>query len=154
MSDAQFIPALIKLGSSVNSLDRAELIAGQELLAVEHLTYPMDGCAITQSELLRMAGIEVPFTFLALGLDELLQTRGWSKIPVGQQQAGDLGSTCFGGVRHPLDDHIYLVLLRMNDDEMLVADNQAKFPHQRRASGKPNETPTDHFLRAPGPTKQ
>ena len=45
-------------------------------------------------------------------------------IQVGQQQAGDIGSTC-GPEPHHGTDHIYLVLKPVNADEMLIADNQA-----------------------------
>ncbi len=148
MSDVQFIPKLVELASAVGTLDQAEKVAAKELADVEHLVYPMDGCAITASTLLRMAGIDVPFTFLALGLDELLQKRGWMKIPPGQQKAGDLGSTCFGGIRHPGSDHIFVVCYNLNPQEMIVADNQAKYPHQRRTDGQDGKTRTDHFLRA------
>jgi len=46
-------------------------------------------------------------------------------------------------------DHIYLVVKRVDDDEMVIADNQDSVPHRRFASGK-GKTPTDYFLRAPG----
>ncbi len=45
------------------------------------------------------------------------------KIPVGQQQAGDVGSTC-GPTAHHGYDHIYLVLERQDSDKMVIVDNQ------------------------------
>lgn len=151
MDDAALIPNLIKLASSAASLDEAEEKASQALLVVETPAAAKeleDGCAATASALLCMAGVDVPMTLLALGLDELLQKRGWKVIPVGQQQAGDLGSTCYGGERHPGSDHIFTVCKVLNEQEMVVADNQRPFPHQRRTDGKDGKTPTNHFLRA------
>jgi hypothetical protein len=77
-----------------------------------------------------------------------LLTRGWTKISVGQQQAGDVGSTC-GEVPHHGTDHIYLVLRTLNVDEMVVADNQEPTPHFRFASGN-GKSPTTYFLRPLG----
>lgn len=150
MNDGQFIQALINLASTVGTLDEAEKMAAIDLKRLANTDYPKDGCAITASELLRMAGIEVPLTCVALDLDNLLQKRGWQKIAPGQQKAGDLGSTCHGGVRHPGDDHIFTVCYDLNPQEMIVADNQSAWPHQRRTDGKDGKTPTNHFLRASG----
>lgn len=152
--DWKNIPKLIGLASTSTSLDAAEEKASAALLAVESPQAAkelMDGCAATASALLRMAGIGVPETLLALGLDNLLQGRGWEIIPVGEQQPGDLGSTCWGGERHPGTDHIFTVCKVLNPQEMVVADNQRPFPHQRRTDGKDGKTPTNHFLRAPAP---
>lgn len=150
MSDADRIPGLLALAANPNTLEAAQKEAALELYRFDGEKYPADGCAITQSTLLRQAGIDVPFTFQALALDKLLQSRGWLKIPVGQQKAGDLGSTCVAYPRHG-SDHIYLVLHDMNGDEMIIADNQATAPHLRAASGAGGKTPTTHFLRAPTP---
>jgi hypothetical protein len=57
-----------------------------------------------------------------------------------------LGSTC-GTEAHHGFDHIYLVLKKLNDDEMVIADNQSTQPHFRFASGQ-GKTPTKFFLRA------
>jgi hypothetical protein len=69
-------------------------------------------------------------------------------ISIGDQQPGDVGSTCGDTPNHGYD-HIYLVLKDVNSDEMVIADNQAPQPHFRFASGQGN-TPTTFFLRAPG----
>ncbi|HZZ87486.1 MAG TPA: hypothetical protein VFE13_04035 [Caulobacteraceae bacterium] len=79
-------------------------------------------------------------------LSQVLEKRGWTRVPVGSQQAGDVGSTC-GPTPHHGYDHIYLVLQPLNVDEMVIADNQAPAPHFRFASGK-GHTPTQFFLRA------
>ena len=105
-------------------------------------------CAITLSVLLQNAGIAIPDTFMAIDLARLLEDdRHWQHIPVGQQQAGDIGSTC-GAEPHYGIDHIYLVLRMVNNDEMVIADNQAHEPHFRYASGIGGKTPTRYFLRA------
>jgi hypothetical protein len=49
-----------------------------------------------------------------------------AKIPVGQQQAGDVGSTC-GPTAHHGYDHIYLVLERQDSDKMVIVDNQKPY---------------------------
>jgi hypothetical protein len=112
--------------------------------------YPQDGCAITLSVLLQEAGIDVPDTYMAIDMSRLLQSRGWTKIVVGGQQNGDVGSTC-GEVAHHGTDHVYVVLRVLNPDdpdEMVVADNQEAAPHFRFASGM-GKSPSTYFLRAP-----
>lgn len=147
MSDASNIPALIALASNSTNLQNAQHAAARKILAFDGEVYPSDGCAITQSCLLQAAGIAVTDTYLALAFGTMLQQRGWKVIPVGQQQAGDIGSTCKAQPDHG-NDHVYLVLKPINTDEMVIADNQASAPHFRYASGKGGKTPTTHFLRA------
>jgi hypothetical protein len=67
---------------------------------------------------------------------------------IGQHQDGDVGTTCGGTPLHGVD-HIYFLLHRVNDDEMVIADNQARTPHFRFVSGKGGKSPTTYFLRAP-----
>ena len=67
-------------------------------------------------------------------------------ISNGQQQPGDVGSTCGTTPNHGFD-HIYLLLQRVDADEMVIADNQSSKPHTRFVSGK-GKTPTKFFLRA------
>ena len=148
MSDGDRIPALIKLASDSQQLQNAEHLAARKILAFDGEIFPADSCAITQSCLLQAAGIALPDTFQALAFGTLLEKRGWTRIPVGQQKAGDIGSTCKAQPDHG-NDHVYLVLRTINDDEMVIADNQAQVPHMRYASGKGGKTPTTHFLRAP-----
>lgn len=148
MTDETYIPALLEIAGNPQRLDAAQADAAQALLHFDGEKYPADGCAITLSTLLMAAGVEIPFTFQALALDNLLQKRGWAKIAVGAQKTGDVGSTCFAKPHHGTD-HIYLVVHALNTDEMIVADNQNKSPHFRYASGKGGKTPTTHFLRAP-----
>jgi hypothetical protein len=148
-SDGQCIPALSKLASDPNQLVAAQHVAARRLLDYDGEIYPSDGCAITLSVLLQEAGIAVADTYLAIKLGQILKdNRGWQFIPVGQQQPGDVGSTC-GSVPHHGTDHIYFVLTLVNSDEMVVADNQAEAPHFRWASGKGGKSPTTFFLRAP-----
>jgi len=146
--DSGAIDRLVSLGSSPQSLRAAQSIAAQRLLAFDGETFPHDGCAITLSVLLQQAGIPVSDTFTAIEMGQVLLRRGWRRIPVGQQQRGDMGSTC-GPVAHHGTDHIYLVLRDVNDDEMVIADNQDPAPHFRFASGR-GRSPTTFFLRAGG----
>ncbi len=146
--DAQFIPALLNLGSDANQLLAAQHTAARRLLDFDGEVFPSDGCAITLSVLLQDAGIAVKDTFLAFDLGNLLKSkRGWQVIPVGGQKEGDVGSTCGAQPDHGAD-HIYLVLKVLNSDEMVVADNQESHSHFRNASGKGGKTPTKFFLRA------
>ncbi|HTV30575.1 MAG TPA: hypothetical protein VMF32_22715 [Xanthobacteraceae bacterium] len=147
MSDAQNVPRLIKVASDPAQLIAAQEIAARRLLDYDGEVFPHDGCAITLSVLLQKAGISIDDIFQAIALGNLLQNeRRWQRIPVGEQQAGDVGSTC-GPTPHHGSDHIYLVLKALNTDEMIIADNQASAPHFRFASGQ-GKTPTTFFLRA------
>ena len=94
-------------------------------------------------------GIDVKDTYQALAFGHMLESkRNWQRIPLGEQETGDIGSTC-GPVAHHGFDHVYLVLKKDNDDEMIIADNQQPRPHFRWVSGKGGKTPTKFFLRAP-----
>jgi hypothetical protein len=147
MSDQDQLPGLIAAASDASRLDHVQTIAAKRLLASEGEVYPADGCAITLSVLLQDAGIDVPDTFQALKLGNVLKERGWTVVALGSQQAGDIGSTCGPAPNHG-EDHIYLVLKVLNADEMVIADNQAPQAHFRFASGKGGKTPTKFFLRA------
>jgi hypothetical protein len=150
MSDAERIAGLVKLASNQAQLIQAQHEAAQRLLKYDGEVFPHDGCAITLSVLLQRAGIDVPDTYRAIDLGNVLKgDRHWAPVPLGEQQVGDIGSTC-GAVAQHGSDHIYLVLKLVNDDEMVVADNQAPGPHFRYASGIGGKTPTHFFLRAPG----
>ena len=141
------ISTLLTIASDPQTLQGAQAIAAQRLLGYDGEKYPQDGCAITLSVLLQEAGAKVPDTYMAIDMCETLQSRGWTKIPVGSQQKGDVGSTC-GAVAHHGTDHIYVVLRDLgNGDEMVVADNQEPVPHFRFASGK-GKSATTYFLRA------
>jgi hypothetical protein len=106
-----------------------------------------NACAIALSTLLQDGGINVLDIYQAITLGrELGDKRNWQTIPVGQHQAGDIGSTC-GDQPHHGRDHIYVVLKKVDDDEMLIADNQQSQPHSRFVSGQ-GRTPTKFFLRA------
>jgi hypothetical protein len=124
-------PALLKLSSDPAQLVAAQNVAAKRLLDYDGEIYPSDGCAITLSVLLQEAGIKVADTFLAFDLGNTLKNnRGWRFVGIGEQEAGDVGSTC-GSTPHHGTDHIYLVLKTINSDEMVVADNQADAPHFR-----------------------
>jgi hypothetical protein len=150
MSDGRFIPRLLAIASDADQLIATQHIAAKKLLDYDGEIYPSDGCAITMSVLLQDAGIDVADTYQAIALGTALVTRrNWKVAPVGQQQAGDVGSTC-GSRPHHGTDHIYLVLRVLNSDEMVIADNQDTAPHFRYASGIGGKTPTRFFLRAGG----
>lgn len=146
--DAAKITALINNAIDSNSFKNMQKRAAIKLFKYDGEIYPHDGCAITLSLMLQDAGIAVPDSYMAIELTNLLRDkRKWQKIALGQQQPGDIGTTCGKTAQHGLD-HIYLVLKKLNDDEMLIADNQATQPHFRWASGQGGKTPTKYFLRA------
>ena len=147
MDDASKISAAIRLGSSANTLQAVEHAAAKKLLHYDGEQYPHDGCAITLSTLLQEAGIDVPDTYQALAMGNVLLKRGWKKIAVGQQKAGDVASTCGSTPNHG-SDHVFFVLKVLNPVENLIADNQRTSPHLRFTDGRDGRTPTTHFLRA------
>jgi hypothetical protein len=146
--DATRMPAIVASASNAGQLQYAQHLAAERLLTFDGETYPADGCAITLSVLLQQGGIDVPSVFRAIDLgDQLRDTRRWTRVEVGNQAAGDVGSTCGPTADHGAD-HIYLVLKVLNQDEMVVADNQEPASHFRFASGQ-GKTPTTFFLRPP-----
>jgi len=148
MSDMDCVQKLIAYASDANRLQAAQRVAAAKLLAYDGEKYPSDGCAITLSTLLQDVGIDVPDIYRAIDLGIHLETnRSWTRVDVGNQQAGDVGSTCGPQANHG-SDHIYFVLQHMNADEMVIADNQEPVPHFRFVSGQ-GRTPTKFFLRAP-----
>jgi predicted chitinase len=143
------VARLIELASDVHGLNNAQTIAARRLLEYDGDVYPTNGCAITLSVLMQEAGFDVPNIYQAIEMGRFLERHGWSRVPVGKQKKGDIGSTC-GEAAHHGTDHIYLVLNALNADEMVVADNQEKTPHFRFASGR-GRSRTTFFLRAVDP---
>jgi hypothetical protein len=149
--DKDHVTKLVEIGSSPERLAEAQRIAAKALADAGAAPFPKNGCAATLSALLKLSGIDVPMTLGAGRLAHILggqiNSRRWDHIPIGDQQAGDVGVTFDdGGVAGA--DHIYLVVQRIDKDEMVIADNQATTTHRRFASGK-GKTPTEYFLRAP-----
>jgi hypothetical protein len=150
--DKDHIAKLIEIGSSPKDLAEAQRIAAKALAAAGQPPFPHNGCAATLSALLQLSGINVPMTLGAGKLTHILggqiNSRHWDHIPVGDQQAGDVGVCFDNDPKVPGADHIYLVVKRVDADEMVIADNQLATTHRRFASGK-GKTPTEYFLRAP-----
>lgn len=148
--DGAFIAKLIQTGSSPDGLAEAQKMAAKALADAGQPAFPHNACAATLSALLQLAGINVPMTLgagkLANRLGGASGSRGWSRVEVGAQRAGDVGVTYDEG-GNPGADHIYLVLQAIDADQMLIADNQDPAPHTRFASGH-GKTPTEYFLRA------
>src|SRR5207253_1548703 len=132
--DRDRIDALITLGRSASSILRMQGIA-KGAMARSGLGRTLhNACAATLSAFLENAGINVPMTLGAGNLGRRIKNRGWTRVPVGQQIAGDVGVAKDTGPPAGAD-HIYLVVERINSDKMLIADNQAPNPHIRFASG-------------------
>ena len=144
-NDAVHVAELIRQGSTEAGLKAARVTAKAALPE-----YPTNGCAAHLSALLQQAGIDVPMTFGAGKLAQRLRDRGWTRVDVGSQMAGDVG-VCLDNNPTPAGaDHIYLVIEALGRDEMLIADNQrtTDATHKRFASGTGGKTPTEYFLRA------
>ena len=146
LSDKDKMIEVINIARTPARYEKVQEIAASELFKLTHESWPHDGCALNLANLLQEGGIAVPDVTQALALGNYLHDeRKWQKIPVGQQQPGDVGSTC-GPTAHHGYDHIYLVLERQDSDKMVIVDNQQPLPHERLASGK-GKTPTKFFLR-------
>jgi hypothetical protein len=146
-SDAAFIPTLIDLGSERETIAQAHAKAA-EYMKGSGYTFPTKSCAATLSAFLQMSGIQVQTERGAEALATKLKKRGWARIEVGAQKAGDVGVT-ISKLPPKGADHIYLVVQVHNSDRMTIADNQAPDPHERFASGR-GKTRTEYFLRAGG----
>ncbi len=142
-ADSTHIAELIRLGSDIHEIAKAQAIAKRAWSR-----FPHRGCAANLSALLQRADIDVPMILGAGKLAHTIEARGWARISVGSQQAGDVGVTLDQGAPAGAD-HIYLVLSvdAGNSDKMLISDNQDDVPHSRYASGN-GRTPTKYFLRA------
>ncbi|HDT6047477.1 TPA: hypothetical protein QHC14_005520, partial [Raoultella planticola] len=146
LSDKEKMIEVMNIARTPARYEKVQEVAASELFKLTHESWPHDGCALNLANLLQEGGIAVPDITQALALGNYLHDeRKWEKIPVGQQQAGDVGSTC-GPTAHHGYDHIYLVLERQDSDKMVIVDNQKPQPHERLASGK-GKTPTKFFLR-------
>jgi hypothetical protein len=147
--DGDHIAALVTNGGSAAEIARAQQTAKAALPS-----FPHNGCAANLSALLQQSGMAVRMTLGAGALAHLLETRGWSRIAVGDQAPGDVGVT-LDNTDPPGADHLYLVVETIDSDEMVIADNQAETTHRRCASGRRasgearGTTRTEYFLRAP-----
>ena len=150
-ADADKIAGLLAHALDAEQLRAAQALAARKLLNHEGEIYPADGCAITLSVLMQGAGFDVPDLYWAIDVPAMLLARGWIEVPPGGPRAGDIGSTC-RTEKHHGEDHVYLVMRAVNEDEMVVVDNQAAYPHFRWASGQGGKTPTTMFYRAPDVT--
>lgn len=141
---SSLIDALLKQGSSIQGLAQARATAAAQLPG-----YPTNGCATHLSALLQQAGFNVPMIFGAGKLAHYLADHGWSKIPTGEQQPGDVGVCYDNNPSPPGADHVYLVIETIDNDKMMIADNQRDDDviHARYASGN-GKTPTEYFLRS------
>lgn len=146
LSDKEKIRKVLDIANTPARYENVQAVAAIELFKLAHEQWPHDGCALNLANLLQAGGIAVPDMTQALALGNYLRdNRKWEVISVGEQQPGDVGSTC-GPVAHHGYDHIYLVLERIDNDKMRIADNQEPTPHERLASGN-GRTPTTFFLR-------
>ena len=146
LSDKEKMRNVVNIAKTPVRYENVQAVAAIELFKLAHEQWPHDGCALNLANLLQAGGIAVPDITQALALGNYLRDkRQWKVISVGDQQPGDVGSTC-GPVAHHGYDHIYLVLECEGNDIMLIADNQKPVPHQRLASGN-GKTPTTFFLR-------
>ncbi|WP_431264786.1 hypothetical protein ACQ859_04570 [Roseateles chitinivorans] len=146
--DRARIPGLLALAVDPARLRATQARAARRFLDPDGEVYPADGCAITLTLLMREAGFPVNELSWAIDVPAMLLARGWIEVPPGDQRAGDVGSTCREDKHHG-EDHVFLVVRCVNQDEMIVVDNQADHPHFRWAGGQDGRTPAAMFYRAP-----
>lgn len=141
--DKQHIALLVQNGSSLPGIAQARADA-----KAKYVAFPKLGCAAYLSSLMSNSGINVRFTLGAGALADILRRqRGWKEIEVGKQKPGDVGVCYDHDTSIPGSDHVYLVLVAIDNDAMIITDNQADKPHSRTASGG-KKTSTEYFLRA------
>jgi hypothetical protein len=140
------IKNLIEIGSDTKRCADLREKAKKAMVPIYGHPTLHNACACTLSLFLQAAGLTMKKIIYGAGaLATYLETDcKWQKVRVRQQQAGDVG-VCRDA------DHIFLVAKRIDDDQMMIADNQESFaPHSRFASGYGGKTPVDYFLRAEG----
>ena len=148
--DGAAISRLIELGSNPTSCERLREKARQAMVRIYGKPTFKNACAATLSIFLQEAGVKIPIEYGAGRLAKMLRDRGWERIDVGDQEAGDVAVTEDNGPPSGAD-HIFLVVERLGSDKMMIADNQTSdCPHTRYASGRDGRTPCEYFLRAPG----
>jgi hypothetical protein len=117
--------------------------------------FPTNGCASLMSALLERALTAVgrPDDFAGfprvLDFGEALAARGWQRVPMGQEKAGDIAITK-NDPRTGRPAHTFLLVRAVvgNPDVWTILDNQAADLHTRSLSGRGGKTPTDYFLRS------
>ena len=152
--DKDNIQLLIEYGSTPGVLQAAQLIAGG---IVDQDPYSIHNtCATTLSLLMNMAQIDVGIEPAVLTLVSTLRKRNWYAFhtpdtfnqTIGTELeicAGDVG-VFVGSDKH----HVYLVIDASDQSKPLIADNQAREPHDRPVRGDTDEdiSQTTYFFRA------
>jgi len=144
------------MGPITTLLDTADSLNGRteawDIAANRQPTFPTNGCANFLSAMLQLASLGVGTHMLAQDLAETLENKaGWHRVDLADYQAGDVGVTD-ARIDPPNADHIYLVMRRIDSNDMMVVDNQARTPegtiHERTVDGSIFiKTPTHYFLR-------
>ena len=143
--DKDQIPQLVHLGSTKQGVQQAQALSKGVMERNGYGLTLHNACAATLSEFMNLANVNVPITLGAGNLARRIENRGWKRISIGDQHAGDVAVA-------KNNVHIFFVVQAIDDDIMLIADNQASGPHRRKASGDPelNHSPVAYFLRADG----
>lgn len=143
------VQKLISLGSDVNSCQTIHERARESMVQIYGKPTLHNACACTLSLFLQTAGFDLAKLIFGAGaLAEYLKAHGWTRVAVGDQQAGDVGVCRDDDHTIAGPDHVFLVVKRVDADLMQIADNQESFaPHPWFASGKGSKTPVDYFLR-------
>lgn len=143
--DKDHVSELVQLGSTNQGVQKAQTLAKKVMADNGYGSTLHNACAATLSEFMNLAGMNVPITLGAGNLARRIAARGWNRVDIGNQHAGDVAVAVH-------DVHIFLVIQTIDKDQMIIADNQAPRPHRRRASGDPelDHSPVAYFLRAEG----
>ncbi|MBK5941418.1 hypothetical protein [Halochromatium roseum] len=109
-----------------------------------------NGCAAHTSSLLQRNGFDVKTELGAQNLVDQLLGKGWDKVPIGEQQAGDIGVTADWGAGLRGSDHVYTVMGTDPDDPNMldIVDNQKPRGGKRPIVGG-GKTTTEYFIRPP-----
>jgi muramidase (phage lysozyme) len=148
--DAERVTKLVENASDPNWCEKVRERGRKAMIRIYGRETSKNACAATLCCFLNAGGIDVPMEYGAGKLARYLEkTRDWTRVKVGDQRAGDVAVCYDKDKRTPGADHIFLVVKRIDQDEMLIADNQTDFsPHTRFASGR-RQTAVEYFLRAP-----
>jgi hypothetical protein len=119
--DKDQVAEMVRKGSTAAGVVQIQTLAKADMQKAHYGFTLHNACAATLSEFMISSLINVPVTLGVTDLARRIAARGWVRINVGDQQAGDVAVA-------ESDVHIFLVLKAIDRDMMLIADNQRPYP--------------------------